>query len=106
MEGLFQPSHIILILVVALLIFGPKRLPDIGKSLGKGIREFKGALSHLADEEPSTSSTPAPVPPPAPAQAVAQPVDGTAAATPPAPVVPPPSPPAPVPVDTPPPPQA
>ena len=104
MEGLFQPSHIILILVVALLIFGPKRLPDIGKSLGKGIREFKGALSHLADEEPSTSSTPAPVP--APAQAVAQPVDGTAAATPPAPVVPPPSPPAPVPVDTPPPPQA
>ena len=104
MEGLFQPSHIILILVVALLIFGPKRLPDIGKSLGKGIREFKGALSHLADEEPSTSSTPAPIPPPAPA--VAQPVDGTAAATPPAPVVPPPSPPAPVPVDTPPPPQA
>src|SRR4030081_3492737 len=66
MEGLFQPTHIILILVVALLIFGPKRLPDIGKSLGKGIREFKGALNHIADDEPAPSSTPAPPPPPPP----------------------------------------
>jgi TatA/E family protein of Tat protein translocase len=99
MEGLFQPSHIILILVVALLIFGPKRLPDIGKSLGKGIREFKGALSHLGDDEPSTPPTPPPVPPPA--QAVAPPVDGT-----PPLVVPTPAPPVPAPVETPPPPQA
>ena len=92
---LFTPGHIILVLIGALLIFGPKRLPDIGKSLGKGIREFKGALNHLTDDEPEPSSTPAPAPPPPPAQAVvAQPVDVA-----PAPVVP-------APVDTPPPPQA
>ena len=54
-----------------MLIFGPKRLPEIGKSLGKGIREFKGALSHIGDDEPSAppaSAPPAPVeedPPPA-----------------------------------------
>src|SRR2546429_9251493 len=79
MVDFFSPGHIILVLIGALLIFGPKRLPDIGKSLGKGIREFKGALSHIADDEPATSSTPAPAPPPAPAwppvQATAHPVD-------------------------------
>ncbi|MEA2500435.1 MAG: sec-independent protein translocase protein TatA [Actinomycetota bacterium] len=99
MVDFFSPGHIILVLIGALLIFGPKRLPDIGKSLGKGIREFKGALNHLTDDEPQTSSTPAAVPPPAPAQAVAQPVDAA-----PAPVAPAPPAPAPAPVDTPPPP--
>ena len=76
---ILTPGHIILVLVGALLIFGPKRLPDIGKSLGKGIREFKGALNHIADDEPAPSSTPAPAPPPAPAwptaQAAVPPVD-------------------------------
>lgn len=106
MDGLFSPTHIILVLVAALLIFGPKRLPDIGKSLGKGIREFKGALSHIADDEP------APAPPPAPAwpvQATAQPVDvppAPPAVTPQAPVTPTLPAPAQGPVDTPPAPQA
>jgi sec-independent protein translocase protein TatA len=111
MVDFFSPGHIILVLIGALLIFGPKRLPEIGKSLGKGIREFKGALNHLTDDEPQTSSAPAAVPPPAPAQAVAQPVDAApapVAPTPsvpaPAPVAPTPSVPAPAPVDTPPPP--
>jgi sec-independent protein translocase protein TatA len=99
MVDFFSPGHIILVLIGALLIFGPKRLPDIGKSLGKGIREFKGALNHLTDDEPQTSSTPATVPPPAPAQAVSQPVDAA-----PPPVAPAPPVPAPGPVDTPPPP--
>lgn len=110
MDGLLSPTHIILVLVAALLIFGPKRLPDIGKSLGKGIREFKGALNHIADDEPAT---PAPAPPPAPAwppaQAAAQPVDvppATPAPAPQAPVMPTPSAPAQGPVDTPPAPQA
>lgn len=40
-----QPTHLIFILVVALLVLGPKRLPEVGRSLGKGIRDFKGALS-------------------------------------------------------------
>ena len=38
------PLEIILVLIVALVVFGPKKLPDLGHSLGKGIREFKGAL--------------------------------------------------------------
>ena len=44
MEGLFQPVHLIFILVIALVIFGPGKLPDLGRGLGKGIREFKEAL--------------------------------------------------------------
>jgi sec-independent protein translocase protein TatA len=97
MVDFFSPGHIILVLIGALLIFGPKRLPDIGKSLGKGIREFRGALNHLTDDEPQTPPTPATVPPPA--QAVSQPIDAA-----PGPVVPAPPVPAPGSVDTPPPP--
>jgi TatA/E family protein of Tat protein translocase len=101
MVDILTPGHIILVLVGALLIFGPKRLPDIGKSLGKGIREFKGALNHITDDEPAPSSAPAPAPAWPPAQAAAQPVDVP-------PVPPAVTPPAPVqgPVDTPPAPQA
>lgn len=44
-EGLLQPMHLIIILVIALVIFGPSRLPELGKGLGKSIRDFKKALS-------------------------------------------------------------
>ncbi|HXX53565.1 MAG TPA: twin-arginine translocase TatA/TatE family subunit [Thermodesulfovibrionales bacterium] len=44
-EGLFQPMHLIIILVIALIIFGPGKLPELGKGLGKSIREFKKAMS-------------------------------------------------------------
>jgi sec-independent protein translocase protein TatA len=44
MGELFQPTHLLVVLVVALLVFGPKKLPELGKSLGEGIRGFKGAL--------------------------------------------------------------
>jgi sec-independent protein translocase protein TatA len=44
-EGLFQPMHLIIILAIVLIIFGPGKLPDIGKGLGKSIREFKKAMS-------------------------------------------------------------
>ena len=44
-------TGLIVILIVALLVFGPKRLPEIGRSLGKGIREFKGSLAGL--DEPA-----------------------------------------------------
>ncbi|GAC1376186.1 MAG: hypothetical protein NVSMB32_18840 [Actinomycetota bacterium] len=50
-DGALSPFHIILVLAAALIIFGPKRLPDIGKSLGKGIKEFKGALTHMGDDD-------------------------------------------------------
>ena len=48
-EGLFQPMHMIVILAIVLIIFGPGKLPEIGAGLGKSIREFKKALA--ADEK-------------------------------------------------------
>jgi sec-independent protein translocase protein TatA len=44
-EGLFQPTHILLVLIIAVLIFGPSKLPEIGAGLGKAIGEFKKAIS-------------------------------------------------------------
>ena len=44
MEGLFRPTHILFILLIVLIIFGPGKLPDLGRGLGKGIREFKDAI--------------------------------------------------------------
>ena len=52
------PLEIAVVLVIALVIFGPKRLPELGKSMGKGIREFKGSLSmEDKDELPAEGST-------------------------------------------------
>ena len=39
------PLEIVIVLIIALIVFGPKRLPELGRSMGKGIREFKGSLS-------------------------------------------------------------
>ena len=44
MEGLFQPMHLVFILLIVLILFGPGKLPELGKGLGIGIREFKDAL--------------------------------------------------------------
>jgi sec-independent protein translocase protein TatA len=44
-EGLFQPMHLLIIFALALLIFGPKKLPELGKGIGEGIRGFKAAMS-------------------------------------------------------------
>ncbi len=43
--------EILVVLVIALIVFGPKRLPELGKSLGKGINEFKGAMSGDDEDE-------------------------------------------------------
>ncbi len=43
-EGLFQPMHLIIVLFIALLVFGPKKLPELGKGLGDGIRSFKNSM--------------------------------------------------------------
>ena len=59
------PMELIIVLVIALIVLGPKRLPDAGRSLGRGLREFKDSLSgdrHDDDEDdvaevPSTSSS-------------------------------------------------
>ncbi len=46
---IIQPTHLLLILVVALLVLGPRRLPEVGKALGTGIRDFKVALNGHSD---------------------------------------------------------
>lgn len=48
-EGLFQPMHLLVVFGIALLVFGPKKLPELGKGIGEGIRGFKSAIK--ADEE-------------------------------------------------------
>ena len=54
-EGLFQPAHLILILLLALLLFGPSKLPQIGAGLGKSIRDFKKAVAGLSDDVPAAA---------------------------------------------------
>jgi len=49
-EGLFQPTHLIFLLAIALLIFGPRKLPELGQGLGKGIRGFKDALRGIGED--------------------------------------------------------
>jgi sec-independent protein translocase protein TatA len=53
-EGLFQPMHLLIIFGIALLVFGPKKLPELGKGIGDGIRGFKTAMK---DPEPSDKAT-------------------------------------------------
>ncbi|GAC1516530.1 MAG: hypothetical protein NVS1B11_37490 [Terriglobales bacterium] len=48
-EGLFQPMHLLVIAGIALLIFGPKKLPELGKGLGEGLRGFKAAMNPSAN---------------------------------------------------------
>lgn len=54
-EGLFQPMHLLVILFIAILVFGPKRLPEIGKGLGQAIRGFKDAMEDGSKKEESQS---------------------------------------------------
>ncbi len=61
--GLFQPGHLIIILIIALIIFGPGKLPELGSSLGNGIREFKKSIGEIHDEPQAPTATA--VPPPA-----------------------------------------
>jgi sec-independent protein translocase protein TatA len=51
MEGLFQPVHLLVILVVALFVFGPKKLPELGKGLGAGIRSFKDGIAKAGEPD-------------------------------------------------------
>jgi sec-independent protein translocase protein TatA len=48
-EGLFRPMHLLLILFIVLIIFGPGKLPEIGAGLGKSIRSFKKAMTDKED---------------------------------------------------------
>jgi sec-independent protein translocase protein TatA len=55
-EGLFQPLHLVVIFFIALLVFGPKKLPELGKGLGEGIRALKEGMKDNS-EQPKTAST-------------------------------------------------
>jgi sec-independent protein translocase protein TatA len=48
--SILQPGHLIIVLVIALLVLGPKRLPDAGRALGQGLREFKSSVSGRHDD--------------------------------------------------------
>jgi sec-independent protein translocase protein TatA len=52
-EGLFQPLHILLIVGIALLLFGPSKFADLGKGLGEGIRNFKSAVKEGDEKKDS-----------------------------------------------------
>jgi sec-independent protein translocase protein TatA len=66
--GAFEPPHLILILVIALVIFGPGKLPELGKALGDGIRELKhatnesGAVTHGTSTPPTAVRSAEPTP--------------------------------------------
>lgn len=52
LTSILQPSHLIIILVIALLVLGPKRLPGAGHALGQGLKEFRSSLSGGHDDVP------------------------------------------------------
>jgi sec-independent protein translocase protein TatA len=54
-EGLFQPMHLLVIFGIALLVFGPRKLPELGKGIGEGIRGFKTAIQK-EDEKLTTTA--------------------------------------------------
>ncbi len=56
-EGLFQPGHLILILLIALIVLGPGKLAETGRELGKGIREFRSAMKEPENSEPPRPPT-------------------------------------------------
>jgi sec-independent protein translocase protein TatA len=55
LTGLLQPSHLIVLLVVLLVVLGPKRLPEAGRAVGRGLREFKNSIA--GDDDPGTQGT-------------------------------------------------
>ncbi len=68
-----QPAHLVLILIIALVLFGPKQLPELGKALGKTITEFKKSTSEMSETVNQATQVPPanPAPTNPPAQAAA-----------------------------------
>ncbi len=62
-EGLFRPGHLVILLVIVLLVFGPQKLPQLGGALGKTIRDFKQAFNEQPPQQQSTSEPTKTLPP-------------------------------------------
>jgi sec-independent protein translocase protein TatA len=54
-EGVFQPMHLLVIFFIALLVFGPKKLPELGKGIGEGIRALKEGMKDAQADPPKNS---------------------------------------------------
>ena len=61
MEGMFQPMHLLVIFLIALIIFGPKKLPELGKGIGEGFRALKDSMKENP-APPVATATPASAP--------------------------------------------
>jgi sec-independent protein translocase protein TatA len=79
---ILQPTHLLFVLVIALLVLGPKRLPEVGRSLGRGLRDFRTAISGEDDDPPTplvpSSTVVAPTEPTVQPAAATQPMPAAA----------------------------
>jgi sec-independent protein translocase protein TatA len=64
LTSILQPTHLIIVLAVALIVLGPKRLPEAGRALGQGLKEFKSSISPTQPDDPQDQVSTAPVPRP------------------------------------------
>ncbi len=71
-----SPIQLIIVLVIAVLVLGPSRLPQFSRAVGKGLRDFKGAVAgeHFGDDPPPAAANSTAATPPAPAATATQPV--------------------------------
>ncbi len=56
-DGLFQPTHLLIIFFIALLVFGPKKLPELGKGIGEGLRALKQGMKDVQQDPSKPTST-------------------------------------------------
>ena len=56
-EGIFQPMHLLVIFFIALLVFGPKKLPELGKGIGVGLRALKNGMKETPTDQAKDSTT-------------------------------------------------
>ena len=56
--GILQPTHLLIVLVVALLFLGPKRLPEAGRALGQGLKEFRSSITAGHSEDSQIAAAP------------------------------------------------
>ena len=57
LDNLFTPTHLLIILVIALLIFGPRKLPELGKGLGEGLKGFKDGIKGINNDSAKQENT-------------------------------------------------